>query len=129
MNVSNQLAAANSRIEVLTQNYAELEKKTEDKYKTQLDMLESERTAWSEKVAESERLHKYFSRIKLTGAVIGAVVALGIGIIIGCLVMSKTGDSGSNSAPIIHYINESDRETDSATVTDDNTMIAEDENN
>lgn len=84
-----QLGAANSQVDTLTKKYANLEQDVERKYTSQIDMLKSEREAWNERADHVVSLHKYTDKLKLTGMVVAVAAALGIGVIIGCVVMSR----------------------------------------
>lgn len=101
--ITSQLDAANSQIETLTKRYIELDEKTGRKYSAQIDMLRSERDAWTERSEQVERLHKYTDKIKVTVMIIGIVAALGIGVILGCAFAANSINQNAES-PIIHYI-------------------------
>ncbi len=109
--LNEQLSGANAQLDEMVRKYANLDHEAGVKYKTQIDMLASERDAWNERAEHVEKLHKYTDKLKVTGMVVVAAAMLGIGIIIGCVIM---GNAKSNQAqqpaqgyvqqdPIIHY--------------------------
>lgn len=111
--LNDQLTSANNQIETLTRKYSELDEKTGRKYAQQIDMLKSEREAWTERAEQVENLHKYTDKLKLTGMIVGVVAALGIGVIIGCAVSAQSAKNNAVSTtetPIIHYITDEDVE-------------------
>ncbi len=92
-----QLSKANARNDELTRKFSTLEKDTEKKYTTQIDMLKSEREAWSERADHVVNLHKYSDRLKMTFMLIGMVAALAIGVILGCWFMAgRTAKANDN---------------------------------
>ncbi len=96
-----QLSSANNRIEVMTKKYAELDEKVGRKYANQIDMLKSEREAWTDRANQIKNLHRYTDKIKISVMVVGVAAALGIGILIGCRIMA--GGNDTQTAPIVHY--------------------------
>ena len=123
--LNEQLNAANEQIQTLTTKYSEQDEKISRKYATQIDMLKSEREAWSERAEQVENLHKYTDKLKLTGMVVGVIAALGIGVIIGCAVSASGNNNATTTeAPIVHYITEDEEqqstETDAVEDTSEN---------
>lgn len=101
--LTGQLDVANKQIESLTIKYAELDEKTGKKYATQIDMLRSEREAWTERAEQVEHLHKYTDRIKFTTMIIGVIAALALGIIIGCGIVANSANNKASEPPVINY--------------------------
>lgn len=124
--IAGQLENANAQIDTLTKKYIELDEKTGRKYSTQIDMLRSERDAWTERSEQVERMHKYTDKIKITVMIISIIAALGIGIIAGCAFTAYTANQNNeNKAPVIHYIDENGNEkpinsTESTTTSEKN---------
>ena len=104
--LNEQIMSKNTQIETLTKKYAELDDKVGKKYRNQIDMLKSEREAWTERADQIEHLHKYTDKLKLTGMIIGIVAAMGIGVIIGCAVTAKNAEEQANK-PVVHYYEDS----------------------
>ena len=111
--LNDQLALANRQIEALTVKYADLDEKTGKKYATQIDMLRSEREAWTEHALQAESLHKYTDKIKLTTMIIGVIAALALGIIIGCAIVANSVNK-SNKEPVINYYGAGDTVSDTS---------------
>ena len=95
-----QLSKANARNDELTRKFSTLEKDTEKKYTTQIDMLKSEREAWTERADHVVSLHKYSDRLKMTFMLIGMVAALAIGIILGCWFMSSRSNANAQGSSV-----------------------------
>ncbi|MCM1296359.1 MAG: hypothetical protein NC311_12540, partial [Muribaculaceae bacterium] len=86
--LNQQLEQADTRMEEMTHKFINLDSEIESKYRTQLEMVQSERDAWDERAHHLERLHKYTDKIKITSVAVGLVAALSVGIIIGCVIMA-----------------------------------------
>ena len=119
--LTSQLDTANKQIESLTVKYAELDEKTGKKYANQIDMLRSEREAWTERAEQVEHLHKYTDRIKFTTMIIGVIAALALGIIIGCGIVANSVNNKSSEPPVINYYTDKDKGDDSEIEETDNT--------
>lgn len=107
--LNDQLTTYTAQLEEMTRKYASLDHETGLKYKTQIDMLSSERDAWNERADHLEKLHKYTDKIKLTGVAVAMAAALGVGVIIGCVIMNSNRNTPAaqpgyvQQEPIIHY--------------------------
>lgn len=112
--LTGQLDVANKQIESLTIKYAELDEKTGKKYATQIDMLRSEREAWTERAEQVEHLHKYTDRIKFTTMIIGVIAALALGIIIGCGIVANSANNKASEPPVINYYTDKSDKGDNA---------------
>ena len=86
--LKSQLGQADKRMDEMARKFVDLDAETEKKYRTQLDMVQSERDAWDERAHHLERLHGYTDKIKLTSVVVGFAASIAIGVIIGCVIMS-----------------------------------------
>ena len=121
-----QLDTAHEQIKTLTENFAKLDSRTNEKYKERMDDLKNDRDIWVDKSTQVENLHKYTDKIKLTAMLIGVIAALGLGIIIGCAIITNTYNKQNNNAPTVNYYTDAGERNDNAS--DDNQENQEDQN-
>lgn len=106
-----QLEQSDARMDEMAKKFVDLDKATDDKYRSQIDMVKSEREAWQERAGHIERMHKYTDKVKLTGVIVGFAAALAVGIIIGCVIMAgsaqdavdKQAQNAAAQQPEFHY--------------------------
>ena len=104
--LNGEIASLNEQLKAMSDQYIELDKVTNEKYKNQIDEIKSEREAWEERADHLEHMHKYTDRIKITVAIIAAIAALGIGVIVGASYMAnkvKDTNSVTSGTPQITY--------------------------
>ena len=112
INKLNDLIATRDReMEVMVQKYADQDETINQKYRTQIEMLQSERDAWTEEANHMEHIHKYTDKLKITAMIVAIAAALGIGVIIGTAVTSSHVKSNQ---PVVNYVTTEESTNDSA---------------
>lgn len=103
--LNGEIASLNEQLRAMSDQYVELDKVTNEKYRNQIDEIKSEREAWEERADHLENMHKHTDRIKITIAIVGIIAAMGIGVIVGASYMANkvTSPAPANSTPQITY--------------------------
>lgn len=106
-----QIEQADARMDELTKKYIDLDEAADKKYRSQVDMVKSERQAWEDRAGHIQRMHKYTDKIKMTGVVVGFAAMLAVGIIIGCVITAGSAQDAVDrqaagirgQSPEMHY--------------------------